>query len=184
MKRESASEKFGIGSALPEFELPNAVGNRSGSDYLCSGSTALVVFTCNHCPYVIGSEDVLLKSVREFEAKGLRTVFICSNDAATYPDDSFENMKAKAESKDFNFPYLHDEEQKVAPLFDAQCTPELFLFGSDHKLVFHGTVSNNNKDASQASENHIQQALEQLVSIGECNPSFVHPFGCSIKWKN
>ena len=183
MQRETQSSKFPLGSSMPTFELPNIDGKGIGSDYLKGAKAALVIFTCNHCPYVKGSEEMLLKIVRGFEARGLKTVSISSNDAVQYPEDGFDKMKEKASSMDLPYPYLYDESQQVAKAFDAACTPECYLFDGNMKLVFHGTINDNPKDKTKALKDHLSPAIESVLAGKNPDPNYVHPIGCSIKWR-
>lgn len=183
MQREECSVKFGIGSQMPKFVLPATDGNDYSDQYFESSKARLVIFTCNHCPYVKGSEDFFQEAILKYKDYGLKTVAISSNDAVQYPEDSFEKMKDKSESLGNPFPYLYDETQDVARSFDAACTPECYLFDSSGKLVFHGTVNNSPRDPSAATEKYLEKAISQLINDEEVNPSFVHPMGCSIKWK-
>lgn len=183
MERTDVSARFPLGSKLPTFSLMDVSGKTMSDDYLRSGKAALVVFSCNHCPYVKGSEATLIETVREFNSRGLRAVAINSNDAAQYPDDSFENMKLKAKDMNIPYPYLYDKTQEVAKMFDAACTPECYLFDEHHSLVFHGTINDNPKDPNKASKTYLRDAIEQLLSGKKPKPAFVHPLGCSIKWR-
>ena len=183
MERNSTSVRFPIGSQLPEFALRNVDGSQIGTRFLSSGKLALVVFTCNHCPYVKGSESALIAVVKEFEPSGLKAVTINSNDATEYPDDSWEKMKEKSKSMNLPYPYLHDESQDVAKQFDAACTPECYLFNSQGSLIFHGTINDNPKDSSLSKNDLLKRAISQALAGQTPNPDFVHPIGCSIKWK-
>lgn len=184
MQRDSGSAKFPIGSELPPFLLPNVNGSTLDNRYFDAASLSLVVFACNHCPYVIGSEKMLFDTIREFEGQGVKSVIISSNDPIQYPEDSFEKMQQYAKVKDIPCPYLFDETQEVARSFDAQCTPECFLFNSDKKLIYHGTINNSPRYPEQVNTNFLEIALSQACSGKNPEPSFVHPIGCSIKWKN
>jgi peroxiredoxin len=183
MIREKSSDKFPLLSPIPAFALRNVDGAMISQNFFQGAKASLVFFSCNHCPYVKGSEDLLVRLVREFEPKGLRTVAINSNDAQKYPDDSFEMMQQKAKIAALPYPYLHDESQEVARSFDAACTPEFYLFNAAGKLCYHGTINDSPKDASKVSKQHLRTALEQLFSGAEVSPGYVHPLGCSIKWK-
>jgi peroxiredoxin len=183
MERDLVSEKFPIGSTLPKFSLPNIDGNNIGSDYLMKGKGSVVVFSCNHCPYVKGSDLALSEIASRFQERGIKFVAISSNDAAQYPDDSFEKMKVKAQEMKLPFPYLYDETQEVAKLFDAACTPECYVFDETQTLVFHGTINNSPRFPNEVKDHFLANALEQLLAGQKPNPSFVHPIGCSIKWK-
>lgn len=183
MERQTGSEKFPLGSMLPPFSLPNVDGKHITDAFFSDAAVGLVVFTCNHCPYVKGSDRMLLDTIREFQSQGLKTVLICSNDPSQYPEDSFENMKLKFKQEKFPCPYLFDESQLVAKSFDAACTPECFLFNDKRKLIFHGTINNSPRSPDQVNINFLEKALQQALQGQAPNPSFVHPIGCSIKWK-
>ena len=137
------SQMTELGADAPPFDLPAAnpqVDNiarttRSLDDY-ADADALVVVFTCNHCPYVIHVEDALLEVARTYQARGVAFVGICANDAAVYPDDSFENMARRAQQKKYPFPYLHDESQAVARAYGAECTPDFFVYDRDHRLVY------------------------------------------------
>lgn len=183
MERESISTTFPLGSALPSFDLLNVDGRRVGANYFKDAKAALVAFGCNHCPYVKGSEDMLIRVVNRFQSEGLKTVVINSNDAGKYPEDSFEKMKEKATAMSLPYPYLHDESQEVAKLFDAACTPEFYLFNQDGKLVYHGTINDSPRDASKVTKDYLSKAVEATLAGETPDPQFVHPLGCSIKWR-
>lgn len=184
MERSNASDKFAIGTTLPSFSLLNVNDENIESTKFFSGAkAALVIFTCNHCPYVKGSEEALNKVVNEFLPLGLRVIAISSNDAIQYPEDNFLKMKEKSLQLKLPYPYLYDESQQVAKLFDAACTPECYLFDAEHKLVFHGTINDSPRDYSKATQGYLAQAIKQVLDGNKPDPEFVHPIGCSIKWK-
>lgn len=183
MQRESASQRFPIGSSLPHFELLNVDGRKLGSGYLEGAKAALVGFTCNHCPYVKGSEEMLVSIVKRFTPDGLKTVTINSNDAIQYPEDGYQQMQAKAQAMKLPYPYLHDETQSVAKLFDAACTPEFYLFDSSGKLAYHGTINDSPRDPNAVKMDYLSIAIAQVLEGQKPNPAYVHPLGCSIKWK-
>jgi peroxiredoxin len=183
MERDTISSAFPLGSPMPSFELLNVDGKRLGSDYLAGAKAGLVAFLCNHCPYVKGSEDMLISIVKRFQGEGLKTVVINSNDAVKYPEDSFEKMQEKAVAHALPYPYLHDESQQVARSFDAACTPEFYLFDRDGKLAYHGTINDSPRDPSRVTKDHLSKAIEAVLEGSTPEPQFVHPLGCSIKWK-
>ena len=183
MQRTASSEKFPLGVKLPEFSLLGTDGAWHGSDDLKNAKAALVIFTCNHCPYVKGSEEMLIAIVNKFKSQGLITLAINANDAAQYPEDSFEMMQAKAKNMNLPYFYLHDEKQIVAKAFDAACTPECYLFDSSLNLAFHGTISDNVRDARAVKKDYLTAAISQVLRKQVCDPSYVHPVGCSIKWR-
>lgn len=184
MERESLSQTFPLGATLPEFSLPSTDGSTvSSKDFFEGATAALVVFMCNHCPYVKGSDRELIEIAKEFGEKGLRIVGISSNDAVAYPEDSFEKMREKSRTLGLPFPYLYDETQEVARLFDAQCTPECYLFHRDLTLAFHGAINDSPRDPSRVTRHFLRDAIEQLIKEGSTVLGFSHPIGCSIKWK-
>ncbi len=183
MERTSGSTKFPLGSKLPSFALPNTDGREVDDSYLREGKMALVVFTCNHCPYVKGSEAKLIELAKQYEPSALRVVAISSNDATKYPEDSFELMKSKAAELAIPYPYLYDESQDIARLFDAACTPECYLFDASGSLVFHGAINDSPKSAAGVSRAYLAKALQQLSEGQKPDPAEAHPIGCSIKWK-
>jgi AhpC/TSA family len=126
---------------------------------------------------------MLIALVRKYETQGLRTVVISSNDAAQYPEDSFEAMTEKALRMELPYPYLYDENQQVARKFDAECTPELYLFDGAGRLAYHGAMSDSPRDATKVTKDYLSSALAAVLSGAAPEVGFVHPIGCSIKWK-
>lgn len=183
MQRATTSDRFPLGSTLPAFTLKNVDDHLVGSDFVGAGKAALIVFTCNHCPYVKGSEAMLIDIAKRFIPVGLRVVTINSNDPISYPDDSFEKMRLKAAAQQLPYPYLWDETQSVAKAFDAACTPECYLFDGNRKLVFHGAPTDNPKDSSKPRADFLSPAIEAVLAGNTPPTQFAHPLGCSIKWK-
>ena len=183
MERTETSSTCGLGTKMPEFSLPATDGHSYTNSYFDGAKACLVIFTCNHCPYVKGSEKQMNTTIVEHLEAGLKVIAISSNDAEKYPDDSFEKMKEKSSELNLPYPYLYDETQAVAKSFDAACTPECYLFDGDKKLVFHGTINNSPRHPEEATENYLTKAVAQVLSGEAVEPSFVHPMGCSIKWK-
>jgi peroxiredoxin len=183
VERNIGSSKFPFGSPIPNFKLINVDGNALGSEYLQEAKAYLVAFLCNHCPYVKGSELMLIEIVKRFAESGLKTVAISSNDADKYPEDSFEKMREKAATMSLPYPYLYDETQEVAKLFDAACTPEFYLFDQERALVYHGTINDSPRDPAKVTKNYLTNAISDVLEGKTPDPQFVHPVGCSIKWK-
>lgn len=183
MERETTSATFAIGSALPTFALKNVDGTMIGREYFRDAKAYVVGFLCNHCPYVKGSEEMLIAIARRFQPQGLKVITINSNDASKYPDDSFEKMQEKARAMNLPYPYLYDESQEVARTFDAACTPEFYLFDANHTLVYHGTINDSPRDASKVTKDFLSQAVQAVLEGKTPQPQFVHPLGCSIKWR-
>ena len=183
MERGEGSEKFPIGSRMPSFSLPVTDGSVADDRSFEGASAILIVFGCNHCPYVIGSEDMLMRIVRRFQAEGLEALMISSNDAAQYPEDGFEKMREKAERMNLPWRYAWDESQDVARSFDAQCTPECYLFNRERMLVYHGAINDSPRDPSNVREEFLSAAIEATIAGKSPQPAFVRPMGCSIKWR-
>jgi peroxiredoxin len=143
----------------------------------------VVIFMCNHCPYVLHILDKLVDISREYIAKGISFIAISSNDIKNYPDDSPEKMKALAEEKDFPFPYLFDQSQEVAKSFGAVCTPDIFLYSSKNELFYHGQFDDSrpNSDLPVTGESLIT-AMDLLISGEEPPEHTKNCVGCSIKW--
>ena len=173
-----------LGTQLPNFSLLNVVNNHmEGLKKLKGGKGTLIIFMCNHCPYVIHLLDGIIKTSKDFSKKGITTISISSNSIETHPQDGPEEMKKIALLKKFPFPYLYDKSQEVAKNFQAACTPDFYLFNNHQKLVYRGRydesrpgnqVPVNGKDLHRASELMLQKVSQSDVQY----PSI----GCSIKW--
>jgi peroxiredoxin len=171
------------GTPCPEFRLPAVDGQTYGRGDFDGRAVLVVMFICNHCPYVQAVEDRLIALAREFEPRGVQFVAICSNDAASYPDDAFDRLAARWRDKDYRFPYLHDEEQAAARDFGAVCTPDFFVYGPDRQLAYRGRLDDSWKDAAKVTRRELAGALEALLG-GAAPPADQRPsMGCSIKWK-
>jgi len=171
-----------IGEAAPAFSGLTGVDDKQHglSDY-GKARLVVVVFTSNHCPVAVAYEDRLIALQKDYEAKGGQVLAINSNSAKVQPPDSFENMKKRAKEKEFNFPYLHDETQKVARQYGATCTPHVFVLDKDRKIAYMGAVDDNIK-ADKVKDHSLRNALDALLN-GEKPPKEVtRQFGCGIKW--
>jgi len=173
-----------LGTRAPDFSLPDTDGTVvSLSDY--SGAPALLVmFICNHCPYVKHVREEIARIGREYGERGVGIVAISSNDAQQYPDDSPELMKIEKESAGYTFPYLYDESQDVARAFRAACTPDFFLFDGDRRLVYRGQLDSSRPGNGQPVTGHDLRMALDAVLAGEPAPTGQVPsIGCNIKWK-
>ena len=179
------SSMMPLGTKAPEFELPDSVSGDvvSITDY-SDKSALLVMFICNHCPYVQHVREQLASLGRDYENSQLGIVAISSNDVAAYPTDSPEAMKDEAEQFDYRFPYLFDEDQSVAAAYTAMCTPDFFLFDQDRALVYRGRLdaSRPNTDVPVTGED-LRAAIEATLAGEEVAPDQHPSMGCSIKWK-
>lgn len=179
-----------LGHPAPDFSLPAAnpgVDDRGGEarslgDY-DHAEALVVVFMCNHCPYVKHVEDALLEVAREYQSRGVQFVGICSNDAERYPDDSFENLAKRAREKDYPFPYLYDESQEVAQAYEAACTPDFYVFDQDRTLAYRGRFDETRPNQGEADGNDLRQALDELLETGTVSMDQAPSMGCNIKWK-
>jgi peroxiredoxin len=172
-----------IGDKAIDFTLIGTDSvKHSLSDY--SGEYAIVIFSCNHCPYVRAWEDRMVAIQRDYAGKGVHLIAINSNDAEEYSEDNFENMKLRAKEKHFNFSYLRDEDQRVARLYGAQRTPEVFLFDRESILRYHGAIDDNYDDPNGVKQHYLRNALEALVGSKNASVPETQPVGCTIKWKS
>ncbi|OGU74511.1 MAG: alkyl hydroperoxide reductase [Ignavibacteria bacterium RBG_16_34_14] len=172
-----------IGSPAPDFNLPAVDGNIY-SLYSFKDSEALVViFNCNHCPYVQAYENRIIELQKEYKDKGVSIVAVNANDTTNYPDDSFDKMIERAKKKRFNFPYLRDEEQITASAFGATHTPEVFLFNKERKLVYHGKIDDNWQEPEKVRNQYLKNAIDELLKGKEISVPETYSIGCTIKWK-
>lgn len=182
---ETASKMVELGFKAPDFTLVEPLSGETISlSELTSDVGTIIMFLCNHCPYVQHIGDAIVDVANAYGEEGFSFVAINSNDVEKYPADSPENMAQLAEALDFHFPYLYDESQQVAKDYDAACTPDFFLFDSDLKLVYRGQFdkARPNNDEPITGESLIQ-ALDALLA-GEAIPEIQKPsMGCNIKWK-
>lgn len=181
----TASTMLPLGTSAPDFSLPNPVsgGTTSLSDFADSKGL-LVIFMCNHCPFVIHLRSALAAFADEYQAKGLAIVGISSNDVSTHPDDGPDKMAAEAKSAGYNFPYLYDESQDAAKAYHAACTPDFFLFDQNQKLVYRGQFDDSRPDSGIEITGADLRAACDAVLAGEPVPEEQKPsIGCNIKWR-
>ena len=177
------SKGMPLGTPAPAFSLPGVDGKTWSLDSFSEAELLVVVFTCNHCPYAIASEDRLLEIQADYRDKGVRLVAISANDAAKYPDDSFDEMKKRAAEKRFTFPYLYDESQAVARAYDAACTPDIFVFDRDRKLIYNGRIDDNWQKPADVTRRDLRAVLDAALAGKSVDFQHVPSMGCSIKWK-
>ncbi len=172
-----------FGWKAPEFNLPDVDGKLVNLRDSMGPNGLLVMFICNHCPYVKAILPRLIKDVVELKALGVNTVAIMSNNPADYPEDSPENMKKIAEEMAFPFPYLLDETQQIAKSYDAVCTPDFFGFNKSFELQYRGRFDESRKETAPESTRELFKAMKQVAETGQGPQSQVQSIGCSIKWK-
>ncbi len=177
------SLKLPLGTKMPTFELPDPYGETFFGYQLTGRKGLLVVFTCNHCPYAQAIWPRFIKLAKYAKEMDVNTVAINPNIHPDYPEDAPEKMKNNIEAWHLQFPYLVDETQEIAKVFQAQCTPDLYLFDALHKLVYHGRLDDNWKEESKVKQHDLKEAIEHLNDKKPISSNQVPSMGCSIKWK-
>jgi len=170
------------GDSAPDFSLKGIDDEIHSLESYAKNKGLLVIFMCNHCPYVKAKIDAI-KQIHEKFNENIAVVGINSNDSTEYPDDSFENMKKIANENGMKFDYLVDDKQDVAKRYGAVCTPDPFLFDEDRKLIFHGRIDNAMNPDATATENIMQNNLKKFLTGEKIEKDFDPSIGCSIKWK-
>ncbi len=166
------------------FQLKNIDGEILDSEELGRDAKGLaVIFSCNHCPYVLAWEDRLIALGLTYQSKGIQFALINANDAERYPDDSFPEMVKRSELKGYPFPYLHDEDQSVARAYGATRTPEVFLFNSNGERQYHGCIDDNYDNPSAVRSSDFRNALDAVLEGKTPELPETPPVGCTIKWK-
>ena len=179
-----ATNNLKIGSSAPNFDLIATDGKKYSLSSFDDKQALIVIFSCNHCPYVQAYEGRIKEIQEKYKGKGVTIVAINSNEDVNYPDDSFENMRRRAEEQNFNFPYLRDEDQSIARAYDASHTPEIFLFDKERKLAFHGKIDDNWQEPEKVQNHYLKNALDELLVGKEISVPETFTIGCTIKWKN
>lgn len=174
-----------FGWQAPAFNLPATDGNRYSLDDVRGPNGTLIMFICNHCPYVKSVLDRIVRDARDLKELGIGVAAICANDATAYPEDSFPEMAALAKARRFPFPYLHDESQQVAQDYGAICTPDFFGFNRDLALQYRGRLDASGRDpAPDGARRELFEAMKRVADTGD-GPKDQHPsMGCSIKWRD
>ena len=170
------------GDTAPDFSLKGIDDEIHSLESYMGNKGLLIIFMCNHCPYVKAKIDAIKQIYEKFN-ENIAVVGINSNDSIEYPDDSFENMKKIADEKGIKFDYLVDDKQDVAKRYGAVCTPDPFLFDEDRRLIFHGRIDNAMNPDATATENTMQDNLKKFLAGEKIEKEFDPSIGCSIKWK-
>jgi peroxiredoxin len=172
-----------FGQPAPAFDLIGTDGKRYALDTVRGENGLLVMFICNHCPYVKAVLDKLVRDARDLAAHGIGSVAICSNDAADYPEDSFANMAALSKRMRFPFPYLWDETQSVAKGFGAVCTPDFFGFNASLELQYRGRLDDAGRSPRPDAPRELYHAMVEISRTGKGPARQTPSVGCSIKWR-
>jgi len=172
-----------IGDKAKDFNLPATDGKNYSLSSFKEAKYLLVFFTCNHCPYVIGSDEVTRKTAEKFKPKRVKFVGINSNSANTYETDDFDHMKNRMEEHKFPWKYLRDESQEVALAYGALRTPHFYVFDEDRKLVYTGRGVDNPRDSFKITVNDLDRTLHELTSGKPVSVPVNNPIGCNVKWE-
>ncbi|WP_208585707.1 thioredoxin family protein [Gracilibacillus suaedae] len=171
-----------LGEKAPDFKLPATDGKTYSLADFNDANVLVVFFTCNHCPFVVGSNEVTRATAEKFTDQGVKFVGINSNSVNTKPDDSFEVMVEQMEEKKFPWIYLHDESQDVAKTYGALRTPHFYVFDQNRKLVYTGRGLDNPRESEKATVNDLENALSEHLAGEEISTPLTNPIGCNIKW--
>ena len=171
-------------SKIIDFNLPATDGKYYSPSDFDDKNVLVIIFKCNHCPYVKAVVSRLNELYEKFYEEGVQFIGINPNDAETYPEDSFDNMKLFAIERGIKFPYLYDESQAVAKAYEAVCTPDIYVYDKERKLRYHGRLDDNWKDESAVTSKDLERAITLIIDGREIDFQQVPSMGCSIKWKS
>lgn len=181
------SNMLPIGTIVPEFILPDTISDKNLSiSELCSKNATVIMFICNHCPYVLHVNNELVRLANDYQPKGVSFIAISSNDAVKYPQDRPEAMKVFAQNSGYTFPYLYDESQEVARAYDAACTPDFYIFDGEKKLRYRGRLDDSRprvENPKPATGSDLRGALNAILAHQMISEIQYPSIGCNIKWK-
>ena len=181
---KTASTMLPLGTAAPDFSLPDAGGKTVSLSDFADAPVLLVIFMCNHCPFVIHVAAGLAELAREYRQRGMAVVGINSNDVANFPDDAPAKMAEEVEHRGYTFPYLYDETQEVAKAYRAACTPDFYVFDKDRKLVYRGQMDSSRPGSSiEVTGEDLRAALDAVLAGRPVAEEQRASIGCNIKWK-
>ena len=172
-----------LGAQPPDFSLPATDGSTYSPADFADAKALVVFFTCNHCPYVLGSDELTRAAAEKFAPRGVTFVAINSNDTEVHPDDDFEHMVSRMEEQKFPWVYLRDESQDVARAYGALRTPHFYVFDGDRKLVYTGRGVDSPKDPEKITVNDLDRALEEVTGGKAVSVPLTNPVGCNVKWR-
>lgn len=172
-----------IGEKAPDFRLPATDGKEYALESFAASPYLVVFFTCNHCPFVIGSDEVTRKTAEAFKEKGVTFVGINSNSELTHPNDSFEHMVQRMNEHRFPWVYLRDKEQTAAKAYGALRTPHFYVFDSERRLVYTGRGVDNPRETDKMTVNDLDRALTELTNHQPISVPLTNPIGCNVKWE-
>ncbi len=166
-----------------DFSLPGVDGKPHSLKDYADKKALIVIFSCNHCPYVQAYEDRIMDLQKDYGSKGVQIIAVNSNDAVKYPDDSFDAMKKRAKERNFNFPYLRDDSQDAARAYGATHTPHIFLFDEFRNLRYTGKIDNDWKEPKNVARRFLREALDAVLAGQTPSEQETYAIGCTIKWK-
>jgi len=172
-----------LGQNAPDFNLPGVDGKEYSLGNFKDAKLLVVVFSCNHCPYVVGSEDRMQKFLADYSPKGVAMIAINSNETEGHPTDSLDHMKARAKEKGFRFPYVRDDSQDIARAYGALRTPHFYLFDQDRKLRYTGRMDDNPRNPGQEKTHELRDAVDALLAGKKLPVELTNPIGCNVKWQ-
>ncbi|MCK5603307.1 thioredoxin family protein [Candidatus Pacearchaeota archaeon] len=172
-----------MGTNIIDFKLPGTDGKEYSPSNFADKKALVIIFMCNHCPYVKAIIDRLITIQSDYADKGVQIIGINANDADDYPEDSFEAMKEWVEEAGINFVYLRDEDQSVAKVYQAQCTPDIYVFDQNKKLAYHGRLDDNWQQPENVTKSELREALGLILADQPISETQHPSMGCSIKWK-
>ncbi len=172
-----------IGSCIIDFDLKGVDGKIYSLDSFVSKSVIVIIFMCNHCPYVQAVIERFINLQSKYKDKGVQLLGISPNDVESYPEDSFDNMKIFSEERKINFPYLIDENQSTAKYYDAVCTPDIYVYDINRHLRYRGRLDDNWKEENNVKCKDLEEAIEAILLKREITNEQIPSMGCSIKWK-
>jgi peroxiredoxin len=182
-RRCSLAFTLSIGDKAPNFKLPATNGKTYQLDDFHDAKALVVFFTCNHCPFVLGSDEVTRKTAERFASQGVRFVGINSNGLETHPEDSFDLMVERMKAQKFPWTYLRDESQDVARAYGALRTPHFYLLDANRKLVYTGRGVDSPRDTSKMTVNDLERALQEHLAVKPVSVPMTNPLGCNVKWQ-
>ena len=172
-----------IGSSCPDFQGPAVEGKDYSLQDFSNKKALVVMFICNHCPYVVAVEERIIKLAHSYKGQSVQFLGVCSNDAEKYPEDSFDNLKKSWSEKNYDFPYLFDEDQSMAKNFGAVCTPDFFVYDENRKLTYRGRLDDSWKEPEKVTRQELKEAIDLIL---QNEPPMIDQnasMGCSMKWK-
>ncbi len=172
-----------LGATAPEFDLPGVDGRNYSLADFTDAKLLIVLFTCNHCPYVIGSEQRMVALANDYAPKGVAMVAINSNETENHPTDSFDHMVERAAERGFPFPYVRDESQEIALAYGALRTPHYYVFDADRTLRYTGRMDDNPREPGAETTHELRDALDALLDGGDPPQPLTNPIGCNVKWR-